>query len=96
MKTTIRSFQIIFTFLCIGLSAITRAVTPASDGDYPGGNTAKGQSALFSLTTGGFNTALGYLSLRTNSTGGFNTAIGARTVLANTGDKIRPLAPQRY
>jgi hypothetical protein len=32
------------------------AVVPAPDGDYPGGDTAEGQNALSSLTTGGFNT----------------------------------------
>jgi hypothetical protein len=29
-----------------------RAVVPPPDGGYPGGNTAEGQNALFSLTTG--------------------------------------------
>ena len=56
------------------------------DGGYPGGNTAEGQNALFSLTTGGFNTGVGFLSLRSNTTGQLNTAIGAGTLLANTGD----------
>ena len=60
------------------------AVVPAPDGGYPGGNTAEGQSALLSLTTGGFNSAVGWLSLRSNTTGQFNTAIGAGALLANT------------
>ena len=49
----------------------------APDGGYPGGNTAEGQNALFSLTSGGYNTAVGYFSLRSNTTNNFNTAIGA-------------------
>jgi hypothetical protein len=49
------------------------AVVPPPDGGYPGGNTAEGQNALFSLTTGGYNTAVGFLSLRSDTTGGFNT-----------------------
>jgi hypothetical protein len=62
------------------------AVSPPPDGGYPGGNTAEGQSALLSLTTGGFNTAVGFLSLRNNTIGAFNTAIGAGALLANTAD----------
>jgi hypothetical protein len=62
------------------------AVVPPPDGGYPGGNTAEGQDALFSLTTGDFNTAVGFFSLRTNTTGGFNTAIGAGTLFVNTGE----------
>jgi hypothetical protein len=64
----------------------TWAVNPAPDGGYPGGNTAEGQSALFSLTTGGYNTAVGFFSLRSDTTGIFNTAIGAGALLANVGD----------
>ncbi len=62
-------------------------MSPPPDGGYPGGNTAEGQNALFSLTSGGYNTALGYYSLRSNATGNFNTAIGAGTLLANTADQ---------
>jgi len=62
------------------------AVSPAPDGGYPGGNTAEGQNALFSLTTGGFNTAVGYYSLRSDTTKSFNTALGAGALVANTAD----------
>ncbi len=64
-----------------------QAVSPAPDGGYPGGNTAEGQAALLSLTTGGFNTGVGFLSLRSNATGQLNTAIGTGTLLANTADQ---------
>jgi hypothetical protein len=57
----------------------------APDGGYPGANTAEGQNALHSLTTGGYNTALGYLSLGTDTTGNYNTGVGAGALLANTG-----------
>src|ERR1700751_5789916 len=62
-------------------------VSPPPDGGYPGGNTAEGQNALFSLTTGGYNTAVGFLSIRTDATGGFNTGVGAGTLFANNGDQ---------
>jgi hypothetical protein len=64
-----------------------QAVVPPPDGGYPGGNTAEGQSALFSLTSGGFNTAVGFVSLRSDSTSSFNTAVGAGTLFANTADQ---------
>jgi hypothetical protein len=70
---------------CFGLLPVTQAVVPPPDGGYPGGNTAEGQTALFSLTTGSFNTAVGFYSLRSNTEGQFNTGLGAGTLFANTG-----------
>ena len=87
MKIQTPSILIILTLVCAAAGGPNlQAVVPPPDGGYPGGNTAEGQKALLSLTTGGFNTGVGFLSLRTNSTGGFNTAVGAGTLLANTGD----------
>ena len=86
MKTSIPPVLITFALVCIALVQNTQAVSPAPDGGYPGGNTAEGQNALFSLTTGGFNTAVGFSSLRSDTTGQFNTAIGAGTLLSNTAD----------
>ena len=68
-----------------GLLHVAHAVVPPPDGGYPGGNTAEGQAALFSLTTGSFNTAVGFYSLRSNTEGQFNTGLGAGTLFANTG-----------
>ena len=87
MKTTIRSVVIVIAL--VGPAVFVpkiQAVVPAPDGGYPSGNTAEGQNALFSLTTGGFNTAVGYLSLRSDRTASFNTAVGAGTLFANTGE----------
>jgi Chaperone of endosialidase len=67
----------------VGLLPNTKAVSPAPDGGYPGGNTAEGQNALLSLTAGTYNTAVGLFSLLSNTEGGFNTAVGAGTLLAN-------------
>ncbi len=85
MKTTIQLCAITLLIICFALLPSAQAVVPAPDGGYPGGNTAEGQSAILSLTSGGFNTADGFFSLRSNSIGSFNTAIGAGTLLVNTG-----------
>jgi len=69
------------------LAQRVQAVSPPPDGGYPGGNTAEGQNALFSLTTGTYNTAVGLFSLESNATGNFNTAIGAGALFATTADE---------
>ena len=61
-----------------------QAVVPAPDGGYPGGNTAEGDIALFSLTTGDFNTAEGFAALFFNTTGFQNTATGVNALRFNT------------
>jgi len=86
LKTTVPPLLMTVTLFCLGLLQQAQAVVPPPDGGYPGGNTAEGQNALSSLTTGGFNTAVGYLSLSSDTTGNFNTAVGAGALLANTGD----------
>src|SRR5438105_9181979 len=77
----------LFAFVCFAFIQNAQAVSPPPDGGYPGGNTAEGQSTLFSLTTGGYNTAVGFFSLRSDTVGAFNTAIGAGTLLANTANE---------
>ena len=92
MKTFIQTQQgrklsafVIATLLAwLGLLPNTGAVSPAPDGGYPGGNTAEGQNALLSLTSGTYNTGVGLFSLFGNAEGSFNTAIGAGALLANT------------
>ena len=86
LKRATSLFLIELGFVWLGLMPKAQAVSPPPDGGYPGGNTAEGQAALLSLTTGGFNTGLGYLALRSNMLGSFNTATGAGTLLANTAD----------
>ncbi len=77
----------LLAFASFALAPLAQAVVPAPDGGYAGGNTAEGQNALFSLTTGGYNTANGWNSLHTLSSGSFNTGIGAATLFgSNTGD----------
>jgi hypothetical protein len=76
---------IILLLACFAGLQQAQAVIPAPDGGYPGGNTAEGQNALLSLTSGTYNTAVGFFSLRSNTEGNFNTGVGAGTLLLNTG-----------
>src|SRR6266704_2066221 len=80
--------NIIRTISLIGACALAvttaRAVTPAPDGGYPGFNTAEGDDALFSLTSGTSNTANGSAALRNNTTGNNNTANGDSALINNT------------
>ena len=82
--------NIVFTALLLALASLglssPRAfgVIPAPDGGYPGGNTAEGQNALLSLTTGTYNTGIGVFSVLSLTDGNFCTGVGAGTLLANT------------
>ena len=73
-----------FVLICVATLPGAHAVSPPPDGGYPGFNTAEGQNALFSLTTGAANTAVGFRSLFSDTEGSFNTATGAGALLFNT------------
>jgi hypothetical protein len=78
-KSTMKNRNTIFTVLLALASlvlSIAQAVVPPPDGGYPNLNTAEGQNALLSLTTGQWNTALGGFTLWKNTDGSFNTAVG--------------------
>jgi Chaperone of endosialidase len=87
MKTDTLSLLFTLSLSYFSLSPRAQAIVPPPDGGYPGFNTAEGQNALFSLTTGAGNTAVGWFSLFSNTEGSFNTGIGAGTLLANTADR---------
>jgi hypothetical protein len=81
----IRGFLLIPLVLAsFALSPTARAVSPAPDGGYPGNNTAEGDDALFSLTTGSDNTATGFDALYSNTEGINNTANGNQALYSNT------------
>jgi len=86
-KTITSPLLITLTLLCFGFFPKAQAVVPPPDGGYPGFNTAEGQNALFSLTTGSANTAVGWYSLSSNTDGSFNTAVGAGALVLNVGDQ---------
>jgi len=83
-----RLFLVPPMLLCFGLCLTAQAVEPAApDNALPGGNTADGDGALLSLTTGSFNTAIGFDSLLLNSDTNFNTGVGAGTLLLSTANQ---------
>src|SRR5438874_7326695 len=80
-----RRFILIVTALAwFAHSPSTRAVSPAPDGGYSNHNTAEGDDALFSLTTGNDNAAVGFQALYNNTDGRGNTANGSAALFSNT------------
>jgi hypothetical protein len=84
MKIRSSVILITLTFGFMALLSKAQAVVPPPDGGYPGGNTAEGQSALLSRTTGLYNTAIGIYSVLSLTNGNFCTGVGAGTLLNNT------------
>jgi hypothetical protein len=81
-----RGFLLLSVAILLAWFALSpaRAVKPAPDGGYPNLNTAEGEHALFSLTTGCCNTAIGFDALSLNRTGSNNTATGDLALGGNT------------
>src|SRR5213592_2373939 len=84
--------KIIFTtalsaLVCLGLCQQVQSATDTPDpgGSLPTSNTADGQGALNSLTTGLYNSAFGFLSVLSLSDGNFDTGVGAGALLVDTG-----------
>jgi hypothetical protein len=81
----LRGFLLITFFLTwLALSPTVRAVDPPPDGGYPNQNTAEGDDALFSLTTGVNNTAIGFNALHSLTTGSEATATGSLALFNDT------------
>jgi hypothetical protein len=70
--------------MCAAVLPEARAVTPAPDGGYPGFNTAEGDGALQSLTSGASNTAVGFDALFSDTAGSNNTATGIGALGSDT------------
>ena len=73
---------ILLTFVCFGLLPGTKASDVESA--LPNGNTADGDGALLSLTTGFYNSAFGFLSVLSITDASFDTGIGAGALLLDT------------
>jgi len=87
LKQTTAIFLIAFGLACFGLLPKVLAVLPSTtpDGGYPGGNTAEGTNALFSLTSGQYNTAVGLDALSNDTGASRNTGIGVSALRFNQG-----------
>jgi len=87
MKTIIKTIYLAvvgISLVCFtGFAPKAFGVTPPPDGGYPSKNTAEGQDALLSLTSGTSNTANGYFALKANTNGDRNTANGALALFTN-------------
>jgi len=84
-RSSFRSSLLLVALSCWGLLSAVRAVNPSPDGGYPSQNTAEGDNALFSLTSGIGNTAIGNTALQNITTANDNTAVGWGALNANTG-----------
>ncbi len=72
--------------VCFGLCQQVQSVTDTPDpGSLPTSNTADGQGALGSLTTGLYNSAFGFLSVLSLSDANFDTGVGAGALLVDNG-----------
>ena len=63
--------------------ALNAPANPDPGGTLPLSNTADGEAALLSITTGLYNSAFGFDALLLNSDASFNTGIGAGALLLN-------------
>ena len=97
IKIRIPSFcAVTFVLVTFTLQAIAEAVIPPPDGAYPGGNTAEGQNALLSLTTGTYNTAVGSFSLRSNTLGSSTLLSALGHFFANTANEVTATVRERF
>ena len=83
-RPRLRYRSVLIAFALFALTPASRAVDPPPCCGYPGDNTAVGEDALFSLTTGVENVALGYHALHNTTTGLNNTATGHSALSVNT------------
>ena len=74
-------------FACFALSPDSASGCPPPDGGYPGVNTAEGDNALFSLTSGACNTAVGFVFAQKQHRGQLQHGDRRGTLLFNTADR---------
>src|ERR1700752_3343569 len=78
-------FLVALVLTCFAFAPTARAqLSPPPGGGYPNDNTAEGDDALFSLSTGRDNTAVGFNAFYNNTTGLVNTASGSQALYSNT------------
>ena len=78
----------VLTLIVVGSLALCQHVQSATDtpdpGAVPSSNTADGQGALASVTTGLYNSAFGFLSVLSLTDQSFDTGVGAGALLVDT------------
>jgi hypothetical protein len=85
LKIYIPPLLVALAFVCFGLCQQVQSATDTPDpGSVSISNTADGQPALASVTTGIYNSAFGIYSLLSLTDGNFNTAVGGATLMVNT------------
>src|SRR5947208_3377539 len=86
LRKSIGFLLIPLVLACFGFSHTAQAQlpSPAPDGGYPNDNTAEGDGALFSVTSGNNNTGLGFHAAYSNTSSQNNTAVGAFALENNT------------
>ena len=89
-------FFVTLLLACFGLLHAAQAVVHRLTGAIPEATRPKGQTALFSLTTGTFNTAVGFFSLSSNTEGQFNTGLALERSLPTLDSKIQPPASLHF
>src|SRR5437773_11591766 len=67
------------------LACFERLPQTRADDPVPPSNTADGQGALLSITTGLYNSAFGFLSVLSLSDANFDTGVGAGALLVDNG-----------
>lgn len=75
---------VLVSVAAFAIGPLARGVTPPPDGGYPNANTAEGDQALFSLTTGIDNVAVGFNCVFSNTVGNYNSALGFYAMANNT------------
>jgi (2Fe-2S) ferredoxin len=70
---------------CFALCQVQAAVDTPDPGGKPVSNTADGQNALLTISTGIHNSAFGFDALLSNTDANFNTAVGSVALLVNDG-----------
>src|SRR5437868_5253048 len=95
-RNIIAVFSALVALALLPMAQAAPAPNTPDPGSKPVSNTADGQNALLSITSGTHNAAFGFDALLSNSDANFNTAVGSVASCSTTEPKIRPLVRGRF